>query len=87
MPAPDLPTTREIEPVGEPDRPRVASADDPGEAAAQLDTLTGDDVRDAEIARDRLDEIDSDPNAVVRGAELERRLAEARLGLWPRRLP
>ena len=49
VPAPDLPTTREIEPVGEPDRPRVPSADDPGEAAAQLDTLTGDDVGDAEI--------------------------------------
>ena len=45
-------------------------------ARARLDTLTGDDVRDAEIARDRLDEIDSDPNAVVRGAELERRLSE-----------
>ena len=59
-----------------PDRLRVPAADDPGEAAAQLDALTGDDVRDAEIARDRLDEIDSDPNAVVRGAELERRLAE-----------
>ena len=71
--APDLP--REIEPVGERDRPRVPAADDPGEAAAQLNTLTAEDVRDAEIARDRLDEIDSDPNTVVRGAELERRLA------------
>ena len=79
-PAPNLPTAQELLPTarelpGEPDRPRVPAAD-PGEAAAQLDTLTGDDVRDAEIARDRLDEIDSDPNAVVRGAELERRLAE-----------
>ena len=62
--------------MGEPDRPRVPAADDPGRAAAQLDTLTAEDVRDAEIARDRLDEIDSDPNTVVRGAELERRLAE-----------
>ena len=76
VPMPDLPTTREIEPAGEPDRLRVPAGDDPAEAAAQLDTLTGDDMRDAEIARDRLDEIDSDPNAIVRGAELERRLAE-----------
>ena len=76
VPTPDLPTTREIEPVGEPDRPRVQPADDLTETAAQPDTLTADDVRDAEIASDRLEEIDSNPNAVVRGAELERRLAE-----------
>ncbi len=76
VPVPDLPTTREIEPVGEPDRTRVPATDDPEEAATKLDTLTDDDVRDAEIARDRLNEIDSDPNAVVRGEELERRLAE-----------
>lgn len=62
--------------MGEPDRPRAPAADDPGRAAAQLDALTAEHVRDAEVARDRLDEIDSDPDTVVRGAELERRLAE-----------
>ena len=45
-------------------------------ARAGLENLTGDDMRDAEIARDRLDEIDSNPSAVVRGAKLERRLSE-----------
>ena len=45
-------------------------------ARARLDALTGEDVWDAEIARDRLDEVDSDSTTVVRGAELERRLAE-----------
>ena len=35
-----------------------------------------DDVRDAEIATARLNEIASDPDTVVRGAELKRRLAE-----------
>ena len=45
-------------------------------ARALLETLTGDDVRDAEIARDRLDEINGDPRVVVRGADLEKRLSE-----------
>ena len=46
------------------------------EARVRLDALTSEDVRDAEIARDRLNEVESVQDAVVRGAELERRLAE-----------
>ena len=45
-------------------------------ARAGLETLTVDDMRDAEIARDRLDEIDSNPSAVLRDADLDRQLSE-----------
>ena len=62
--------------MGEPDGRRMPAADDPREAVAEFDALTAENVRDAEIARGRLHEIDSDPDTVVRGAELKRRLGE-----------
>ena len=45
-------------------------------ARSRLEAFIGEDLRDAQVARDRLDEIARDPNAVVRGTELERRLSE-----------
>ena len=45
-------------------------------AAGTAAGATANDVRDAEITRARLNEIARDPDAVVRAAELKRRLAE-----------
>ena len=46
------------------------------QSRARLDALTGDDAHDSAIARDRLTEIDEHPDALVRGTDLDKRLAD-----------
>ncbi len=46
------------------------------QSRALLDTVTGDDAHDAAIALDRLTEIDEHPDTLVRGTDLDKRLAK-----------